>query len=228
MAQQRLSDSNIQTESYPKGSQTSYLAAYLAEKELQENEWIVLIKGGDLLLNCGLDFLGDDYDGYVGTHYLGVGKERQILPEAENQSIGTIDDFIKTHQENIISEPGFSGTAIRVKFLKKFFEFYGPNESHLLQFVEGLSRVQYLTSSIVFRRPLYRKTNIEEKEELRKRDLLETIKFNGKLIEKLDLIGDLTIQVKKMQDMIIHAYKNEAKEVEIKDQGEVMFDLGEY
>lgn len=199
---------------YPRTTTMGYLKFLIQDRDFQDDEWIILMKSGDMMLEVPPNLLDPECDGYIGMQYLGVGKGYSILPEAETQNIETIHNFIKLHQDKILAEPGFSGSAIRAKYLKKYFDFYDSNESYLLQYIEKLSNAAFLVSPIVYRRPCVPKLNYEQNfipnefsSDNKDLTTLEKIELTDEIIRKSDKVMCWIGKLKETQNDMILAYK---------------------
>lgn len=207
---------------YPKTTSMGYLKLLMDDQFFPDDDWIILIKGGDLFIDNPFNSAHSNCDGFVGMQYLGSGKDHHPFPQAEKQTVDTINEFIKLHQNEIIGEAGLSGTAIRAKYLKKYFAFYETNESQLLQFIENLSDMTFLTSPIVYRKPCVLKDEFIPNEFLssnKSMNILEQIELGDEIIRKSDQLMCLFGKFKDTQnEMILAKKENREPDTTIRQQ----------
>lgn len=127
------------------------------EENLHPEDWIIFLDDDDLLLNNSLNFLDENSDGYVGLQYVGVDLNKDILPDEEKQSIDSVYKFISKNKNNITVADDFSGSAIRTKYLRKYFEMNVERlpyieDTKLMNFIEILPKHKVLTEPIVYHR----------------------------------------------------------------------------
>jgi hypothetical protein len=178
---------------FPKTTMMGYLNFLIQDQKYSDDEWILLMKSGDLLLKNPFDIILDpECDGFVGLQYVGV-----------KQTFSNLSKYIE--ENDLLIGLGFSGTAIRVKFLKKFFEFYDQNEFYFFQFIEKLSNSGFLSSPVTYQsQPIPLGDDSGEKS----LTLLEKFDLGEQILEKLKNLPDLISKLEESQRELILAYKD--------------------
>jgi hypothetical protein len=178
---------------YPKSTSMGYLKLFIEDDNLKDYEMVTLIKSGTLLISNTLDL---NSDGHVGIQYVG----------SEQCTVDTVHDYIE--KNDLKCTPGFSGTAIRVGFLREFFKHYELNETQLLQFIEELTNVSFLTSPNVYsaseNKPLI---PIDNHFNVKSHHIMEKYELTEQIIEKLKNFSNMIDSLEETQKDMIIAYK---------------------
>lgn len=177
---------------YPKSTSMGYLKLFIEDDNLKDDDMVTVIKSGSLSISNPLD-IDLDSDGHIGIQYEGP----------EHCTIDTVYNYIE--RNDLKCSPGFSGTAIRVGFLKEFFKHYECNETQLLQFIEGLTGVSFLISPNV-----YCATG-DKHFQVKSHNIMEKYKLTEHIIEKLKNFSNMIDSLEETQKDMILANKEKRK-----------------
>jgi len=185
---------------YPKSTSMGYLKLFIEDDYLKDDEMVMFLKSGTLLITNPTD-IDLESDGHIGMQFEG----------SEFCTIDTVHSYIE--RNDLKCTPGFSGSAIRVGFLRQFFKHYENNETQLLQFIESLSNVSFLITPNVYRTS--EEFIVGDKHfEIKSHNIMGKYKLTDQIIGKLRNFSNMIDNLEETQRDMILAYK-EKKEYNV-------------
>jgi hypothetical protein len=111
-------------------------------QRLNDDDWVIFLDDDDMFVLDPSKYLLDDVSGFVGYQFIPESSEG-VISESYDLNIRGLHDFVKKYYKSMLWEDDFSGTSIRYKYLKSYFnQDYKPvfprslEDTKFMDFVE--------------------------------------------------------------------------------------------
>ena len=101
-------------------SQFEHIKSLVETQNLADEEFVVFCDDDDLILELPKE-LNSDINGFVGYQFIGQDIKGNIIPGQEDATIVSVGNLIRQYHSTMIWADDFSGTSIRFKYLKQYF-----------------------------------------------------------------------------------------------------------
>lgn len=129
-------------------SQFEHIEALVQTQDVDDEDFIMFLDDNDILLRNTSAHIRPGVNGFIGYQLLGLDCNGEMIPGAEIATIDTINNLIITHYREMQKANGFSGTALRFKYLKEYFEQEHPNVSGFHRQVEDILLMKFIEEKV--------------------------------------------------------------------------------